>query len=228
MRISERLTMLTFPVGQGYLWRDGSSLTLIDTGIAGSGEQIAQAVAGLGLDPADIERVVITHAHNDHMGSAAEVRGWHGAQVLAHRAEADVVRGIAPPGIPVMADWEVEIFVATLPHVPPAPPCPVDVELVGGEVLDFGGGAHVVPVPGHTDGSVAVFLPAHGVLFTGDTIAFHEGRTILGVLNTDPERAVASMRVQADLGAETVCFGHGEPLVTGGASALRAAVSRLE
>ncbi|MFE1248674.1 MBL fold metallo-hydrolase [Streptomyces sp. NPDC058735] len=32
-------------------------------------------------------------------------------------------------------------------------------------------GAHVVPVPGHTHGSIALHLPGHGVLSTGDTVA---------------------------------------------------------
>jgi glyoxylase-like metal-dependent hydrolase (beta-lactamase superfamily II) len=58
----------------------------------------------------------------------------------------------------------------------PAPPCPVDREVRDGEVLAFGGGAHVVHTPGHTDGSIALHLPGPRVLFTGDTVAEHAAR----------------------------------------------------
>ncbi|PPK71454.1 MBL fold metallo-hydrolase [Actinokineospora auranticolor] len=154
------------------------------------------------------------------------MRAWHGATVYA--GDADVVRGTAAPGIPRLADWEVEIFAQVIPHVPPAPVCAVDVELTGGEVLDFGDRARVIAVPGHTEGSVAVFLPEHGVLFTGDTIAQSQDEVILGVFNVDPERAARSLRTQADLEPAVLCFGHGPPVTEHAARRLRDLVERME
>ena len=220
MRITERLTMLRFDVGQAYLWRDGDDLTLIDTGPAGSAPAIAAAVRDLGLDTTAIRRIVLTHGHNDHAGSAAAVRAWHGAPVHAHRGDTALVEGREGPPAPVLAGWERELFDRIVPGVPPAPPCPVDVVLDGGETLDFG--ARVLPVPGHTPGSVALHLPEHGVLFTGDTIASHEGQVILGVFNSDPDTARASLAAQAALeDVEIACVGHGDPVTGPALRALR-------
>ena len=101
---------------------------------------------------------------------------------------------------------------AGLPDV--APPVPVDSELCEGDVLDFGDGAEILAIPGHTEGSVAIHLPRHGVLFTGDTIA-NVGIVTLGVFNQDRARTVASFRRLADLDVETACFGHGDPIGVG-------------
>lgn len=59
------LRMLRFPVGQAYLWRDPDLLTLIDTGLAGSGPDITRAIIGFGLTPTDLDRMVLTHFHED-------------------------------------------------------------------------------------------------------------------------------------------------------------------
>ncbi|MDT0610523.1 MBL fold metallo-hydrolase [Streptomyces sp. DSM 40712] len=98
-------------------------------------------------------------------------------------------------------------------------------EVSGGDVLDFGGGALVVHVPGHTDGSIALLLPSHGVLFTGDAVAASpvDGGVMLGVFNVDRDRAVDSFRRLADLDAEVACFGHGDPVIRRAAEALREA-----
>lgn len=61
-----------------------------------------------------------------------------------------------------------------------------------GDELGFGGGARVVHVPGRTPGSIAQYLPRHGLLFTGDAVA-GVGRVMLGVFNADREPALESM-----------------------------------
>ncbi|RCV48211.1 MBL fold metallo-hydrolase [Marinitenerispora sediminis] len=222
------LHLLRFPFGHVYLWRDADAVTLIDTSVAGSAPAIAEGLRRLGRRPGDVRRVVLTHHHQDHAGSAAEIAAWGEAEVLAHRDDAPVVRGERPGAPPDFSDapaWERELF-ENLPSLPPAPPCPVHRALVDGDVLDFAGGAVVVGAPGHTDGSIALHLPGPRVLVTGDAVAGADGRAILGVFNTDRARAIASLRRLAGLDVDVACFGHGEPVVGGAASALRDAAER--
>ncbi|MET8244223.1 MBL fold metallo-hydrolase [Streptomyces sp. NPDC005202] len=221
------LHLLRFPVGQAYLWRDGDELTLIDAGAKGAGAPIAETVRKLGRDPSDVRRLVLTHFHEDHAGGAGEFAALSGADVLAHRLDAPVVRGEVPGPPPVFEDWERPIHAEAVKHLPQGDPVrPQQVtELSDGDVLDFGGGAHVVHVPGHTHGSIALHLPRPGVLFTGDAVAASpvDGAVMPGVFNLDRARAVASFHRLAALDADVACFGHGDPVVGRAGAALRQA-----
>lgn len=219
--IPDRLHMLRFPIGQAYLWCDGADLTLIDAGHAGSADAIEAAIRSLGLLPERLERIVVTHCHGDHFGSAGDLSARWGAPVLAHALDAPVIRGDQPVPEPVLLDWELPLWEHAM-TVPQAPATAVDQELADGEVLPFGGGAVVVHAPGHTPGSIGIHLPAHGVLFTGDCVA-GVGQVILGVFNVDRAGAVESMLRLAALSPSTACFGHGDPLTSGTAATLLAA-----
>ncbi|MFJ8309955.1 MULTISPECIES: MBL fold metallo-hydrolase [unclassified Streptomyces] len=224
VQVLPRLHMFRFPIGQAYLWRDEDELTLIDAGDVNAAAPIEEAVRGLGLDPAAIRRIVITHCHRDHFGAAGELSARYGAEVVAHRLDAPVIRGELPTPEPVLLDWELPLYEHAL-TVPKAPSTRVDREVGDGDVLDFGGGAVVVHSPGHTDGSISVHLPRHGVLFTGDSVA-GVGQVMVGVFNTDRERALASFRRLAGLAADTVCFGHGDPLTKDAAAVMKASADR--
>ncbi|MFD7263174.1 MBL fold metallo-hydrolase [Streptomyces sp. NPDC059874] len=217
--LPNRLHMLRFPIGQAYLWQDGGALTLIDSGNAESAAEIEGAIRSLGLDPERLERIVLTHCHGDHIGAAGELAVRWGARVLAHRLDAPVIRGERPVPEPVLLDWEVPLYEHALAVVPGAPPTPVDGELEDGDALGFGDGAYVVHAPGHTDGSIGVHLPRHGVLFTGDCVAA-VGPLMLGVFNVDRARAIDSFRRLAALAPSVACFGHGDPLTADTAAAL--------
>lgn len=193
------LHRLEFTVGQAYLWSGGpdeDGLTLIDAGPAGAAPEIAAAIESLGHRRTDVRRVVVTHGHEDHIGGLADVAAWGRVSVLAHAADAPIVRGRAVRADPVLEDFErpiwanVQAQLADLGLGPDrVPPARVDREIGDGDVVEFGGGARVLSVPGHTDGSIAVYLPEHRVLFTGDAVAAGpDGTVILGVFNTDRPR----------------------------------------
>jgi glyoxylase-like metal-dependent hydrolase (beta-lactamase superfamily II) len=224
------LHFLRFPVGHAYLWHDPDGLTLVDTSVPGSAPEIATAIRALGQDPADLRRLLLTHFHADHAGSAAEIAAWGDIEVCAHHADAPFLRGEAPGPAPDLAGWERPLFDQVSRHLPAAPPAPVriDHELDDGDELAFGGGAIAVAVPGHTPGSVGFYLPGPRVLFTGDTAARRPDRQVMpGVFNTDCAEATASFRRLADLDADIACFGHGEPVSGDAAAQLRVAAQQL-
>lgn len=105
----------------------------------------------------------------------------------------------------------------------PAPPCRVNQEVHDQDVLDLGEGAVVLSVPGHTPGSIALHLPAAGLLLTGDIIAGHQGNIVLGPFNTDRTQAWQSLQRLVALDVDTACFGHGQPAVGSAHRALQAA-----
>jgi glyoxylase-like metal-dependent hydrolase (beta-lactamase superfamily II) len=259
------LHMFRFGVGQAYLWQDPGSLTLIDAGPPGQGPAIARGLEDLGLGADDLDRVILTHFHGDHAGSAADVAAWGSATVMASGADAPVIRGDRPGSPPVLTDEERPLHARIMAAAGGAseladtagtagghtdttgshtatdegiasnrsgglarvPPCRVDRELAEGDLLDFAGGATVIGVPGHTDGSIAIHLPAHRLLFTGDSVAStQDDRVILGPFNVNRAQAIDSFHKLADLDVDVACFGHGDPVRSDAAAALRAATQR--
>lgn len=226
-----RLHQVNLDFGQVYLWRDGDELTLVDTGVPGSGPAIESAIGSLGLDRSSVRRILVTHGHEDHAGSAAEVRAWHDAPVYAHQADAPIVRGERRRAEPVITEFErpywervTELGINALT----IPPSTVDVELVGGEELGFGDGARVLSIPGHTDGSIAIHLPAHGVLFAGDTVAcLPETGVIPGAFNLDAAALLDSFRMLTNLDPDVVCVGHGTSVVGEAGRVMREALEKV-
>jgi len=149
------------------------------------------------------------------------IKGW---QVYVWRDDDSVTlidTGAPGSSAEILCAVEVPIYQRVsvgLPDV--APPVPVDRELVDGDVLAFGGDAEILAIPGHTEGSIAIHLPHHGMLFTGDTIA-SVGTVMLGTFNQDREQTAASFRRLAALDVEIACFGHGEPIASGAGDRIR-------
>ena len=219
------LHRLRFERYQAYLWSDADGTTLVDTGEPGSGRLVEQALATLGLARTDLDRIVLTHFHDDHAGSAAEIAAWGGIEVVAHAADAPVIAGEQDGPPPDFTDFERQLHAQVAAGLEPAPPVSPDTLVRDGDLVDFAGGAEVLGVPGHTDGSIALWLPQHRVLFTGDIVAEHEGQVMPGVFNLDRDAVAESFRRLAALDSEVACFGHGEPLRTRAGERLREVVA---
>jgi glyoxylase-like metal-dependent hydrolase (beta-lactamase superfamily II) len=218
-------------VGRAYLYREADRLTLIDTGLAGSAERIVAEIERAGRRPEELAQIVITHHHSDHTGSLADLQQRTGATTLAHSLDAPIVRGERPPPEPKpTGGWALAMPLARRGARPPRGAA-VDRELADGDEIDLDGGAKVMHVPGHTMGSIALYLPARKLLFSGDAAqsAFGLGPPSgpFGMFNEDRVAAAASFRKLAELDFDVACFGHGRPLDRDASLAFRRAAEKL-
>ncbi len=192
--------------GRVYAITTGNEITLIDTSITSAAPKILKQLQTAGYQPEQVRRILITHAHSDHVGSLPALQAATGAQVYASTIDTPVVEGR-------------EIFTAN-PNSPlpkpgkPFPGTPVDVQLNDGDTLpDVLGGLQVVFTPGHSPGHIAFWQPEQRLLFGGD-VMFH----VWGItqppdaFTVDPAQNRQSIARVEQLQPQVVCFGHGEPL----------------
>ncbi len=217
-------------IGRAYLYREVDQLTLIDTGLSGSADRIFAEIERSGR-PEDLRQIIITHHHGDHTGSLAELVERTSAQVLAHSLDAPIVRGERQaPGANPQGVWRLLAPLLARAASPPQP-ARVDRELADGDEVELDTGAKVLHVPGHTMGSIAIYVPAKRVLFAGDAATNVWGlgppSGSFGIYNEDREQLRRSFRKLAELDFEVACFGHGPPLDKEASFAFRRAAEKL-
>lgn len=205
-----------------YLVDDDEGVVLIDTGIPGRLPRIRDGLREIGRDLEDLRAVLITHAHPDHVGSAAAVVDAGGGPVCMSPADAAVARGAAPLQPPPMMD-----LVGPLKGLFALAPTPEPV-LVDYEVSEHAGSGlpqdwRVVQTPGHTDGHLSFVLDrAGGLLFAGDAaMVSRRDRLVRGFFNARSQTVDASIARLAELDFAAAYFGHGRPLTYGAAAAFR-------
>ncbi len=103
-----------------YVLARGSEAAIVDTGTPGSGEAIVEALSALGLAPADVRHIVLTHEHGDHIGGLGDIEpDMGGATVYAGAGDIDAVT--TSLALTEVADGD-EVFgmgvVATPGHTP--------------------------------------------------------------------------------------------------------------
>jgi hydroxyacylglutathione hydrolase len=149
----------------------GSRVTLVDAGVSSSSAAIFDYLGKTGRRPEDISLLVLTHSHPDHIGGAAGVVRSSGCKVAAHAGE-----------IPWIEDTERQFRERPIPgfHTLVEGPVKVDHHLEGGEILEPGGDLplQVIHTPGHSRGSISLYLPADGVLVSGDAVPLKGGLPI--------------------------------------------------
>jgi glyoxylase-like metal-dependent hydrolase (beta-lactamase superfamily II) len=215
-----------------YLVEDGGRLTVVDTGLPRSWDSLRSALEQLGRTFGDIEAVVLTHGHFDHVGFARRAREELGVPVFVPRGEEPVV---AHP-------WRYDHERSRLPYArhpsflrvfatmtlagAPVVKGLEDVRFYDpGATLDLPGSPEVVSTPGHTHAHCSLHLRDRGVLLAGDAVVMHDVYTgrhgpcvVAGAATADTARALVSLDAVAATGAQVVLTGHGEPW-TGGAVA---------
>lgn len=207
------------PLGyvNAYVLEEENGLTLIDAGLRGNERRIWKALATIERKPSDVNHVLVTHHHADHVGSLAAVKKASGAEAYVHPLDAPIVAGEKPRPAANRASIIGRLFGGMILSLPPNKPTPVpaDHEINDGDELPIGGGVRVIHTPGHTAGHVSFLVAGNGgVLFAGDAAANMLGRfgKPLLMFTEDMGDVKKSMQKLAALEFDTACFGHGRIL----------------
>ncbi len=195
-----------------YLIDADGELALVDTGFRGREQLVIERVRRLGYSASRISFIIITHHHTDHTGGLAKLVEITGARVLAHTADAPYIDGRLPQPGPSRPSW-LRHAAHTFQYLLATRPARVDIQVNDGDELPLAGGIRILHTPGHTPGSVCLFLNRSGTVFTGDLLAQRFGLKWPSIpFTADVAQLKRSARKLGGYKFESACFGHGSPI----------------
>lgn len=192
-----------------YLVMEGDGLTLVDSTMSSPAADVAAQVARMGLE---LRRIMLTHAHGDHVGGVGALRerfpgievsiGKRDARILAGDKSVDAAEPQAPvKGFFEKVDWKPDRLL---------------------EAGDRVGSLEVIASPGHTPGHVAFLDVRDRTLVAGDAFQTRGGMAVSGVLRPlfpfpamatwHKPTALASAVALQGLKPSRLAVGHGDVL----------------
>ena len=148
----------------------GKRIFLIDSGVSSSEKIILEYLKSSGRHPEEISELILTHSHPDHIGAARAIKMISGCTIAAHAAEKSWIEDVdlqererPVPGFKSLVAGSVH----------------VDKTLQDEDLLDLDGlHIHVMHTPGHSSGSICLWLPEEGALFSADAVPIPGGMPI--------------------------------------------------
>jgi glyoxylase-like metal-dependent hydrolase (beta-lactamase superfamily II) len=212
------------PAANWALIAEADAVTLVDTGWPGYIDDVLASISEIGHKLTDVQAVLVTHAHIDHIGTLPRLLERHRVPVLLSPTEAgharreyleqagtaDVVRNLWRPRV---LPWTVHMIrngALKDPGVPQA------TDFGDVDVIDVPGRPVPVATPGHTSGHTAYLFPEARVLLTGDALitghplsATTGPQELMGFFHHDIDAVHASLDVIAEVDADAIIPGHG-------------------
>lgn len=214
-----------------YLIASDDGLVLIDAGLPRTWPLLEQALAAVGARPSDIDMLLLTHGHFDHVGMCERLADEHHLVADVHPGDEELARHPYryaheaprfpypfryPAALPILARM-VSARALGVKGVR------TDPSIVPGHSIPLAGGILPIATPGHTDGHCAFLLESRGILLTGDalvTLDPYTGRVgprvVARAATAHSREALDSLSRLAETGARLVLPGHGAVWEDGG------------
>lgn len=225
-QVTRQVHMVTGTNVNWALVEDGDALVVIDAGYPNDGKALLASIERIGRRPQDVQAILLTHAHLDHMGGIPALRGRHPVLVFTGQEEArharrEYLQQITPREMLHQCRyragrrWVRQTMLAVLPHT--AMSIPDVTGVPHGVALDIPGALVPISSPGHTSGHTAWLMPSTGVVFTGDALVTDHPLSRLAcgpqllpdVFNEDEAEMTRSLGALANLPGDTIVPGHG-------------------
>jgi len=183
------------PGSHVYLIKGLAKNLLIDTGTASNVENLNHCLGEVGLKPRDINLIILTHEHFDHIGASPFF--YETAVIAAHSLAANKI------------ELQDEFVMMRKYLDQSATAFRADIWLQADSLLDFGNyRIRVIYTPGHCSGCICLYEPDHRLLFTGDTVL--AGGTLSGILGSgNVSDYINSLQRLSTLRVEEFYPGHG-------------------
>lgn len=178
-----------------YLVRGSRRTILIDVGLSSNFAHLEASLAHVGCGLDDIDMLVLSHEHLDHVGAAYH---FHGRTIIAaHRLAANKIM--------LRDDFSMLRKMFNEPNVP----IDIDLWLEEGNLIDLGNfRLTVMYTPGHTSACISLFDPDKGLLFASDTLM--PGGVMGGIFGSGSiSDYIQSLERLKGLDAKILLSGHG-------------------
>jgi glyoxylase-like metal-dependent hydrolase (beta-lactamase superfamily II) len=189
-----------------FLLDGGSEAALIDAGVGLDVKKILDNIHATGLAK-KIAKIILTHAHSDHMGGAGQLRAALDAQVYAPAEAADWIRNADETAVSL----ELAKRAGYYPEDYRLQASAVDVELRESDIVRVGDlQLRVIETPGHCRGHCSYVVEnAERKLFFGGDLVFFNGAVILqNIPDCSIQDYAASVEKLAGLKVNALLSGH--------------------
>lgn len=188
-------------------------LSMIDVGLTGKGSYKIQAMAKMGIPLESVKRIIMTHTHLDHIGCLKEIqKAIPGAELWVHRLEAEPLEKGDDRGVYGMNEFK-GMCQMQYGLKADAFRFKVDRKLEDGDNLSIGGmNWHVIHIPGHSLGGIALYHPALKILIPGDVLYADYAIGRFDLHGADPHQLKNSLHRLAELEVDVLLPGHNQIL----------------
>jgi hydroxyacylglutathione hydrolase len=200
---------ISFGICNIYLIKTRGGYILVDTGMPNMERQIDVAFAKAGVDPDDVQLIIVTHGHLDHVGTVAYAKQLTGADLLCHQSYAEhlekgeVVSAIAQNNLGRFMELLTQLSRSKFDGVKP------DILLEEEFKLDnYGIAGKVIHTLGHSSDSVSIILDT-GEALIGDMLRGRASNANIGMFYEDEQALLASLEKIAAFNPDIIYLSHG-------------------